>query len=124
MMLTVLIGFASGIISGMGIGGGTILIPSLVFFLGTRQQIAQSINLIVFIPSAIAAICVHLRNKNIEKSIIVKLIIFGCIGAVIGSFLAVSLDSDFLKRIFGIFLFIMGVYEVLSKGKKKCSPSK
>lgn len=123
-MLTILIGFASGIISGMGIGGGTILIPSLVFFLGTRQQIAQSINLLVFIPSAIAAICVHLRNNNIEKSIIVKLIIFGCIGAVIGSYLAVNLDSDLLKRIFGVFLLIMGTYEIFSKDKKKCDKSK
>lgn len=117
-MLTVLIGFASGIISGMGIGGGTILIPSLVFILGTRQQIAQSINLLVFIPSGAAAILVHLRNKNIEKSIIVRLITFGCIGAVIGSYLAVHLDSGLLKKIFGIFLLAMGIYEVFSNEKK------
>lgn len=112
-----LIGFASGIISGMGIGGGTILIPALVFIAGTRQQIAQSINLLVFIPSAIAALCVHIRKHNIEKGLFLKLTATGCTGAVIGSLLAVNLDSGFLKKSFGIFLLIMGIYELTSKSK-------
>ncbi|MHB1393103.1 MAG: TSUP family transporter [Clostridia bacterium] len=116
-MLTVLIGFASGIISGMGIGGGTLLIPALVFIVGTKQQIAQSINLLVFIPSAIAALYVHSRKKNIEKGLLLKMAITGCLGAVIGSFLAVNLDSNLLKRFFGIFLLIMGIYEITSKRK-------
>ncbi|HYE11591.1 MAG TPA: sulfite exporter TauE/SafE family protein [Patescibacteria group bacterium] len=116
-MLTVLIGFASGIISGMGIGGGTLLIPALVFIIGTQQQIAQSINLLVFVPSAIAALCVHTRKKNIEKGLLLKLAVTGCAGAVIGSLLAVNLDSNLLKRFFGIFLLIMGIYEITSKSK-------
>ncbi|HPA55086.1 MAG TPA: TSUP family transporter, partial [Bacillota bacterium] len=107
-MLTVLIGFASGIISGMGIGGGTLLIPALVFIVGTKQQIAQSINLLVFIPSASAALFVHARKHNIEKGLLLKLAVTGCAGAVIGSLAAVNLDSGILKKIFGAFLFIMG----------------
>ena len=118
-MLTVLVGFASGIISGMGIGGGTLLIPALVFIVGARQQIAQSINLIVFIPSAIAAIYVHMKKHNIEKGLFLKLSITGCIGAAAGSMLAVNLDSGHLKRYFGVFLLIMGVYEIVSKNKTK-----
>ena len=118
-MLTVLISFASGIISGMGIGGGTLLIPALVFIVGTKQQIAQSINLIVFIPSAIAALFVHLKKRNIEKGLFLKLSITGCAGAAVGSLLAVNLDSGNLKRYFGIFLFIMGIYEIASKNKTK-----
>jgi len=118
-VLTIIIGFASGIISGMGIGGGTLLIPALVFLAGTRQQIAQSINLLVFIPSAIAALFVHARKHNIEKGLLLKLAVTGCIGAVIGSLLAVKLDSALLKRFFGIFLFIMGIYEITSKSKSK-----
>jgi len=118
-MLTMLIGFASGIISGMGIGGGTLLIPALVFIIGTRQQIAQSINLIVFIPSAIAALCVHIKKHNIEKGLLLKLAVTGCTGSVIGSFLAVNLGSNLLKRYFGIFLLIMGIYEITSKNKIK-----
>ena len=116
-MLTILIGFASGIISGMGIGGGTILIPALVFIIGTKQQVAQSINLLVFIPSAIAALFVHAKKKNIEKGLLIKLAVTGCIGAVIGSLLAVNLDSNLLKKSFGVFLLIVGVYEITSKSK-------
>ena len=89
-MLTVLIGFASGIISGMGIGGGTLLIPALVFIIGTNQQVAQSINLLVFIPSAAAALFVHARKRNIEKGLLFKLAVTGCAGAVIGSLVAVN----------------------------------
>jgi len=118
-MITILIGFASGIISGMGIGGGTLLIPALVFIVGAKQQIAQSINLIVFIPSAIAALFVHIRKKNIEKGLMLKLAVTGSVGAVLGSMLAVSLDSNILKKVFGAFLLIMGIYEIASKSKIK-----
>lgn len=116
-MLTLIIGFVSGIISGMGIGGGTLLIPALVFLAGTKQQIAQSINLIVFIPSAIAALFVHARKHNIEKGLLPKLALTGCVGAITGSLLAVNLDSNLLKKFFGVFLLIVGVYEITSKCK-------
>jgi len=118
-MLTVLISFASGIISGMGIGGGTLLIPALILTVGTKQQIAQSINLIVFIPSAIAALFIHMKKKNVEKNLFFRLSVTGCVGAVIGSLLAVNMDSDLLKKFFGIFLLAMGIFEITSKCKSK-----
>lgn len=123
-MLTLIIGFAAGIISGMGIGGGTLLIPALVFIVGTKQQIAQSINLIVFIPSAVAALIIHARKHNIEKGLFLKLVITGCVGAIAGSLLAVNLDSGLLKKFFGIFLFGVGIYEITSKCKVKNKPSR
>lgn len=119
MMLIIIIGFLAGIIGGMGIGGGTILIPSLVFFLGTQQQVAQSVNLLSFIPTATVAIFIHLRNKNIETKLVLKLIILGLMGAIIGSFIAVKLDAKLLKKFFGAFLFVMGLYEVFSKKNTK-----
>jgi uncharacterized protein len=114
-MLVVLIGFLAGIIGGMGIGGGTILIPSLIFFLGTEQHTAQSVNLISFIPTASVAILIHLRKKNIEKKLCLKLILLGVIGAVIGSYIAVSLNAQILKKFFAGFLLIMGLYEIFSR---------
>ena len=122
-MLVILLGFLTGIIGGMGIGGGTILIPSLVFFLGTRQQVAQSVNLISFIPTAIVAILIHMRRKNIETKLILRLILTGALGAILGSILAVNMNSYILRKVFGIFLFMMGSYEIFSKKnlKKKAS---
>lgn len=114
-MIEILTGIAAGIIGGMGIGGGTILIPALVFFLKTTQQIAQSINLISFIPAASLAVYIHYKNGNIEKDILIPLIISGVIGAIAGSIYAVKLDPSMLRKIFSGFLFIMGTYEIFSK---------
>ena len=118
-MLVIFIGFLAGVIGGMGIGGGTILIPSLVFFLGVRQQVAQSVNLISFIPTALVAILIHLRHKNIEKKLVLKMILLGVLGALTGSLIAVNIDPWLLKKIFGGFLFIMGAYEIFSQKNMK-----
>ena len=58
------IGFFSGIISGMGIGGGTILIPALLFLTEVNQQQAQGVNLIYFIPTAVMALITHRKNGH------------------------------------------------------------
>lgn len=117
-MILIIISLAAGIIGGMGIGGGTILIPALTIFLLTDQKIAQSVNLLSFIPTAVVALISHLRQGNIEKRLILKLSSGGIIGALIGSFLATNVSSKLLKKGFGIFLFIMGVYEICCKDKK------
>ena len=66
-MVEILIGIASGIISGTGMGGGTLLIFLLVYVLGIEQHIAQATNLIFFIPTSIIAIIINLKNKGYEK---------------------------------------------------------
>ncbi|MCK9217988.1 MAG: sulfite exporter TauE/SafE family protein [Firmicutes bacterium] len=113
-MIVFFIGILTGILSGLGIGGGTILIPSLVFFIKTNQQIAQSVNLIAFIPSSVVALIVHFKNKNIEKNMIKRLIVPGIAATCIGSLLAIKINSDMLKKIFSIFLFCMGIFEYIS----------
>lgn len=118
-MILFLIGLASGIISGMGIGGGTILIPALVLFVKPGQHIAQSVNLLFFIPTAIIAIIIHVRNKRIDFKMAVPIIISGLAGAFLGSRLALSLEGMVLKKWFGIFLLAMGCYEMVRKVKKE-----
>lgn len=118
-MLYVIIGFLSGIISGMGIGGGAILIPALVLFTPLTQQNAQGINLIVFIPAAITALFIHHKNKKIEYKFTIPIIISGVISAVGGSVLAIYTSPEFLKTLFGVFLFIIGIVELIGKPKPK-----
>ncbi len=115
MIWLILIGAAAGVISGMGVGGGTILIPALVFIFGADQFCAQGVNLIYFVPTAVIALITHTKDKNIETKILKPLIFFGIIGAVIGSTAALSLKPDLLKKIFGIFLFFMGINEIRKK---------
>jgi len=108
----VLAGFASGIISGMGIGGGAILIPALTIFLGMGQQEAQHINLLYFIPTAALALRVHYKNGNIEKKGLLPLILWGSITAIAGALIAVKIDANLLRRGFAIFLLFMAAYEL------------
>lgn len=116
-MIYTIIGFLSGIISGMGIGGGTILIPALVLLTPLNQQNAQGINLIVFIPAAITALFIHHKNKKIEYKVTIPIIISGVICAIGGSVLALYTTPEVLKTLFGIFLFIIGVFELTCKPK-------
>lgn len=117
-MIAVLIGLCSGIISGMGIGGGTILIPALVLFLNLEQHAAQGVNLIYFIPTAIVALWVHIKNRSVNFRVALSIIISGVIGAVGGSLLADIISAGLLRKLFGIFLFAMGIYEFFKKDKK------
>lgn len=68
-MEKLLIGFVSGIVSGTGMGGGTILILCLSIFLGVNQHTAQATNLIFFIPTSIAAIIINVKEKKINFKI-------------------------------------------------------
>ncbi len=115
LIFLTLTGFFAGIISGMGIGGGTLLIPALTFLFDVNQISAQGINLIYFIPTAIIALITHSKNKNIQTEVLKPLILFGITGAVFGSAIALSLNPRILKRLFGAFLFFMGITEILKK---------
>jgi uncharacterized membrane protein YfcA len=113
----VLAGFVSGIISGMGIGGGAILIPALVFLGGVTQHAAQCTNLIYFIPTALVALGVHIKNKRVDIRSALPIILFGLIGAYAGSRLAISLNGKILGKLFGVFLLAVGIYELFRKRK-------
>ena len=119
MMWVALVGFCAGIISGMGIGGGTILIPALLFLTDITQQQAQGVNLIYFIPTAITALITHQKNGNLDWKTAKPLAVMGLAGAAAGAFLAVSLESELLRKIFGGFLFLMGLSEIFKKKKDK-----
>ncbi len=118
-MTVILIGLAAGIISGMGIGGGAILIPALVFFVNPEQHVAQSINLLFFIPTAIVALTIHIKHRSIDFKMGIPILLFGLAGAIVGSKLALSLNAELLRRIFGVFLLGMGLYEIFGKKKSK-----
>lgn len=114
-MKLIIIGLLSGIISGMGIGGGAILIPSLVLFNDVEQIKAQGVNLVVFIPVAIIALIIHRKEGNLDIKHNKKIIIGGIIGAVLGSLLALKIKDDNLRKYFGAFLLLIGIYEFFKK---------
>ena len=111
-MLVCLIGFFAGIIGGMGMGGGTILIPALVLFANIDPKLAQSINLLSSIPMTLAALFIHIKNKNVEYTLVLPIALFGIVFAIGGSLLAEYLNSQILRKAFGVFLFFIGLYEI------------
>ena len=111
-MKEILIGAFSGIFSGIGMGGGTVLIFLLSIFLNLEQHIAQATNLIYFVPTAISAIIVNYREKNIDTKLARFISIFGIIGATIGAIISVNTDVQNLRKIYGIFLAIIAVHEI------------
>lgn len=111
-MIEILTGFISGIISGTGMGGGTILILCLTLFLKIDQKTAQATNLIFFIPTSIAAIYINIKQKKINFKVAKVIIFFGIIGAVIGALIAQKVDVNILRKMFGIFLGFIALHEI------------
>jgi len=111
-MEEILIGAFSGIFSGIGMGGGTVLIVLLTIFYGLEQHIAQATNLIYFVPTAITAIIVNYRNKNIDIKLARLISISGAIGSIIGAIISINTDVEKLKKFYGFFLAIIAVHEI------------
>lgn len=110
--MEMVIGIISGVISGIGMGGGSVLILFLTNFWGINQHVAQATNLIFFIPTAIVAIFMNYRNKLIDFKIGNSMILTGIIGTVIGANISLKLNSDRLRLYFGIFLLSIAFYEI------------
>ena len=113
-MEKVIIGIVAGIISGLGMGGGTVLIFLLGLICGIEQHIAQATNLIFFVPTSIVAILVNLKNKKVDKKLATMISICGIIGAIIGAKIAIQTDVKMLRRYFGFFLLIIAIHEIYS----------
>ena len=126
-MLTAIIGFFSGILSGMGVGGGMLLIPALRIFFDTGQKNAQAINLFCFIPAAVCALIVHIKKKNVDFKSAIPMIVTGIPFSVLGAYLCVKTSPRILGILFGIFILIFGIREIfmsfralkMKKRKKK-----
>lgn len=111
----VLIGLAGGVIGGMGMGGGTLLIPLLTISLGVEQKLAQSINLIAFIPMSICAIIIQAKQKNIQIKEVFWVAIPALITSLISAYCVKFISSKWLGKSFGIFLIVLAVTMLISQ---------
>lgn len=112
-------GFISGILGGMGMGGGTFLIP-LLGFLDIPQQTIQATNLISFIPMAVATLVVHKKNGLVKNHRVLIMILPAVIFAIIGALLSNVVEDKILKISFGILLLTLAacqIYEIFKPKK-------
>ena len=114
-LLPFLAGTVTGILSGFGVGGGTILLVYMTAFAGLDQRLAQGINLLYFIPAALLALPNHSKNGYIEKQILIPAISAGLLCAALAAWIATGLEVSLLRKLFGIFLILIGVRELFRK---------
>ena len=119
--MLILISIISGVLAGMGIGGGALFVILSTTFLGFDQKYAQTINLVMFIAVGISATISNIKDKKIDFKLVKKVIAFLAIGALIGTWVASKINSNDLKKYFLYFLVAIGIYEIITslKGIKK-----
>ena len=122
----VLAGLLTGILSGFGIGGGSLLLLYLTLIAGMEQVQAGGINLLYFMACAPAALYAHIRNGLVEGRAVVWCAGAGVVTAVAASLLASHMDTGWLRRGFGLFLLYVGWRELRAPEQKSgvmCSPN-
>jgi uncharacterized membrane protein YfcA len=125
VILLIIVGLAAGVLSGMvGVGGGIIVVPALVFFLGFSQHQAQGTSLgLLLLPVGILAVMNYYNKGYIDIKVVAIMSIAFVFGGWLGSKLSLSLPQDTVKKIFAIVLFytafrMMGWDSVIAKWVK------
>ena len=107
-------GVLAGLLGGMGMGGGTVLIPVLTIFLGVSQHVAQATNVIAFLPMAAFALAEHKKKGYLRTDELWWVIVPALASAVVFSIAAAFLDASLLRRLFGAFLIALAIKGILS----------
>ena len=116
VIILILIGLAAGVLSGLvGVGGGIILVPALVYFLGYNQHHAQGTSLgVLMFPVTILAFIAYYRDSlitgsPIEIKVILTVAAGFVLGGLLGGALAIRIDQATLRKVFAIILFYTGI---------------
>ena len=109
-VFSVLAGLVCGVISGFGIGGGSLLMIYLTAVASVEQKAAQGINLLYFLPTAGASLLLHAKNRFLKLQIVIPAALCGCASGALCAWLSVGIDSGILRKIFGVFLLAVGIF--------------
>ena len=118
-MMAFLASLAAGFLSALGLGGGGVLVLYLTLVLGLDQAKVGGINLLFFLPAALVAVCIHLRQGRIDWRTALRCLPFGVAAALLGSWLAAFLDSAWLSKGFAVLILVMGVRELMGKKREE-----
>lgn len=116
-VLPFLVGAGTGILSAWGVGGGTLLLLIMTLFLDVEPTLAQGINLLYFLPTAATGLLYHRKNGLLDSSTIKIAAPWGIAASILGAIFATAMDTDLLRRPFGVYLLVMGCITLFSKEK-------
>lgn len=118
--ISLLLGFCAGILSGlMGVGGGSVLVPGMVYLLNTSQYTAHGTSLVVILATALVAGTSYYKKGLVDGKLAIMLGICATAGSAIGAALMVLLPADMLRRIFGAFIVIVGIRLLMERRDRK-----
>lgn len=106
-MWIILLGFLSAVIAGLGLGGGMLLQPGLVLLFGKTAAEARLIGVAAYLPMALAAFIINIKNRQIRGRALLTFIPFALFGVLLGSFLA-GVAGAVLERVYGVFFVVLG----------------
>lgn len=111
VLIIVLIGLAAGMLGGMvGVGGGIIIVPALIYFLGFSQFKAQGTSLaLIMFPVGILGVLHYYRLGHVDFRVVGILALGFLVGSYFGSKFTLSLPQEQVKRIFAVLLIIIAV---------------
>ncbi len=118
-LLSAAVGLICGVLSGFGVGGGTLLMVFLSTVAAMPQLQAQGVNLLYFLPSAACALIFHAKGRRLVWPVILPAALAGCATAALGALCARNVDTALLQKLFGGFLCLVGLTEIFLKGLKK-----
>lgn len=108
-LVAVVLGIGSGVVSGMlGVGGGVLMVPGMVLFLGMTQHVAEGTSLLVIIPTAVVGSFTLWRRGYVMLLAAAMIGAAGIAGAVIGSHVALDVPGHTLRLLFGGYLIVIG----------------
>lgn len=103
------VGLVAGVTSGLaGVGGGVVLVPAMVYLLGVPQYMAQGTSSLAILFTALSGTFVNVRNRQVDLRAAVVVGLCGAVTAFAGARLAVGIDADLLRRLFGLLVLVSG----------------
>ena len=116
--MALLMGSVLGFLTGLGVGGGSLLILWLTLGLGMDQETATGINLLFFIPTALISSLFRIKQRHLNWQHILPPLTAAAVSAILFSFIADQLDTTLLRKPFGILLAVTGARELFYRRKK------
>lgn len=107
----------TGILSGWGVGGGTLLLVCMTLFLDVEHRTAQTINLLFFLPAAALSLFFHRKNGRLDKAVWQRATLTGIPTAALAAWVSLTVDVSLLRKPFGLFLLYTG-YTMLQSARR------
>ena len=118
LTVTMILSAALGFLTGLGIGGGSLLILWLTLFLQMPQDMARAINLLFFLPAALISCLFRIKQGKLDLRKIFPGILAGILGAALFTFIGIHLNAELLRKPFGILLLLTGIRELFYRPRK------